>query len=370
LIEHVHFPDLETSIHAPDTVVVAQYSPAVTISVAEQLGIRPGTDLSGLICAVLRRYGFDFVFESSFGAELMMVEQAKIYEERKKEGRDFPLITSSCPAWVHYMEQYYPEFLPELSPLKSPHQLAGTLIREWLPAQLEPEKKEIVSVVISSCTAAKTEAKRVEMTRDGIPVIDLVLTTRELARMIKLSGLDLEQLEPELPDTPFCSPGSAGKLSAVAGGEVEATVRTIYHQATGKELTPSRLHRFRIHKSFREMAVKTGNSEIRMGTVSGLARAVTLMEEIKSGKRKLDLLEVMACPGGCVNGGGQPIPVDEQVLRTRTKAIYDLDNGSSICTAHANPFLKEFYKNGMGELGTGASKDLLHTTFTKREVLL
>lgn len=141
LIEHVHFPDLEASIHAPDTVVVAQYSPAVTISVAEQLGIRPGTDLSGMISAVLRRYGFDFVFESSFGAELMMVEQAKIYEERKKEGRDFPLITSSCPAWVHYMEQYYPEFLPELSPLKSPHQLAGALIREWLPAQLEPEKR-------------------------------------------------------------------------------------------------------------------------------------------------------------------------------------------------------------------------------------
>lgn len=370
LIEHVQFPELEASIHAADTLVVAQYSPAVAISVAEQLGKRPGTDLSGMINAVLRRYGFDFVFESSFGAEVMMVEQAKIYEERKKEGRDFPLITSSCPAWVHYMEQYYPEFLPELSPLKSPHQLAGVLIREWLPAQLEPGKKEIVSVVISSCTAAKTEARRVEMTRDGVPVIDLVLTTRELARMIKLSGLDLEQLEPELPDAPFCSPGSAGKLSAVAGGEVEATVRTLYHQATGKELAPSKLHRFRIHKSFREMTVKAGDKEIRMGTVSGLSNAVALMEEIKSGKRKLDILEVMACPGGCVNGGGQPIPVDERVIRTRTKAIYDLDNGSSIYTAHGNPSLQVFYQDDGGKPLGKSSKDLLHTTFTKREVLL
>jgi iron-only hydrogenase group A len=370
LIEHVQFPELESSIHSPDKVVVAQYSPAVTISVAEQLGYRHGTDLSGIINAVLRRIGFDFVFETAFGSDLMIMEQAEIYEERRKEGREFPLISSSCPAWVHFVEQYYPELMPELSPLKSPHQLTGALIRERLPGQLDLGNKEIVSVVITSCTAAKTEARRVEMTREGIPVIDLVLTTRELARMIKLSGLDLEQLDPELPDAPFYSTCSAGKLSAVAGGEAEATVRTLYHKATGKEILPSKLHRFRIHKSFREMTVTAGNREIRMGTVSGLTQAVALLEEIKSGKRKLDLLEVMACPDGCINGGGQPIPVDERVIRARSKAIYDLDNGSSSHSAHENRLLQEIYRDCLGEPGGKLSRELLYTSFTKREALL
>lgn len=370
LIEHMQFPELEASIHAPHKVVVAQYGPAVTVSVAELLGKRPGTDLSGMIHAVLRRYGFDYVFESSFGSDVLIMEQAEIYEKRREEGRKFPLISSSCPAWIHYMEQYYPELLPELSPLKSPHQITGALIREWLPGLLEQGKKEIVSVVISSCTAAKTEAKRVEMTRDGVPLIDLVLTTRELARMIKLSGLDLAQLEPEESDVPFRSTGSAGKLSGVAGGEVEATVRTLYYKATGKEILPSKLHRFRIHKSFREMTIKTGNKEIRMGCVSGLSNAVALLEELKSGKRKLDLLEVMACPDGCVNGGGQPIPADEGVIRSRSKAIYDLDNGSSIHSAHESSSLLDFYRACLGEPGGKLSRDLLYTTFTKREVLL
>lgn len=369
LIEHVQFPEVEASIHDPEKLVVVQYDPAVTISVAELLGKRPGTDLSGIINAVLRRYGFDRVFESSFGSDMLIREQAEVFRERQKEGRKFPLITSSCPAWVHYMEQYYPELLPELSPLKSPQQVLGASIREWMKTRNE-EEKEIVSVVISSCTAAKTEALRVEMTSKGMPIVDLVLTTRELARMIKLSGLDLEQLEPEEPDAPFSSSCSAGKLAGVAGGEAEATVRTLYHQATGKEILPSKLHRFRVHKPFREMTVKAGSKEIRMATVSGLSHAVALMEELKAGKRTLDFLEVMACPDGCVNGGGQPIPADEGIIRARSKAIYDLDNSSTIQAAHENPSLKGFYEDCLGEPGGKKSKDLLHTTYNFREALL
>jgi iron only hydrogenase large subunit-like protein len=323
-----------------------------------------------MIAAVLRRYGFDYVFESAFGSDLLIVEQAEVFEERMKEERNFPLMTSSCPAWVHFLEQFYPELLSELSPLKSAHQMTGILIREWMPSVLEYGKKEIVSVVITSCTAAKTEARRVEMTHKGVPVVDLVLTTRELARMIKLSGLDLDQMEPELPDAPFYSRASAGKLSGVAGGEVEATVRTLYHKATGKELLPSKLHRFRIHKSIRTMTVHLGGREIRMGTVSGLSHAVELLEEIKSGKRKLDLLEVMACPGGCVNGGGQPIPVNEELIRNRSKAIYDLDNSSSLHVAHGNPALQECYRKFLQKPGGKLSRDLLRTSFTKREGLL
>lgn len=370
LIEHVVFPELEAHIHAPGKLVVAQYSPAVTVSVAELLGCKPGTDLSGIINAVLRRYGFDKVFETSFGADLMIMEQARIYQERKMEGQNLPLITSSCPAWIHYAEQYYPDLLPMLSPLKSPQQMAGALIREWFHTVAKEDGKEIISVVISSCSAAKTEARRVEMTRAGIPVIDLVLTTRELARMIKLSGLDLDRLEPELPDAPFYSTGSAGKLCGVAGGEAEATIRTIYAQISGNEMPVSKLHRFRIHKPYREMIVKAGKTEIKMGTVSGLANAVSLIEELKAGKRKLDFLEVMACPDGCINGGGQPIPADEKLIRARTKAVYDMDNGSKEHTAHSNVLAQEIYRDLLKEVGGLLSQDLFYTTYSKREVLL
>jgi len=370
LIEHVQFPELETYIHSPDKLVVAQYTPAVAVSVAEQLGYKPGTDMGGLITAVLRRYGFDHVVETAFGAELLMMEQARVFEAYHPAPDGFPLMTSSCPAWVQFVEQSYPELIPNLSPLKSPQQMLGALIKDWFPNLPETGDREIVSVLISSCTAAKSEARRVEMTRSGIQVIDMVLTTRELARLIKLSGLDLDQLEPEQPEAPFYSPGSAGKLTGVAGGEVEATMRTLYGKTVGKELPPAKLHRFRIHKSFREMAVRVGDREIVMATVSGLSNAVTLLHEIMSGKRQIDLLEVMACPDGCVNGGGQPLPVNDKVIRTRTKAVYDMDNGSNLHTAHQSSPVQKLYEDLLGEPGGEKSRDLLYTSFSRREVLL
>ena len=370
LIEHVQYPELDEHIHAPGKVVVAQYTPAVAISVAEQLGYKPGTDLGGIINAILRRYGFDYVFETACGAEVMIMEQAKIYAERRSLDQEYPLITSSCPAWVQFVEQYYPGLIPTLSPLKSPQQITGSLIREWFSRLIELEGKEIVSVLISSCTAAKSEARRVEMTLSGTPVIDLVITTRELARLIKLSGLDLEQLEPESSDAPFFSKSSAGFLTGVAGGESEATLRTLYNQMTGKELGPAKLHRFRIHKHYREMNVKVGNREIRVGCVSGLSNAVELLEELKAGKRKLDLLEVMACPDGCINGGGQPLSSDHKIIRTRAKAVYEKDNGSTFHTTHMNPTIDRIYNEFLTESGRLIGKETLYTTFTKREVLL
>jgi NADH-quinone oxidoreductase subunit G/NADP-reducing hydrogenase subunit HndD len=370
LIEHVQFPELDSYLHAPGKVVIAQYTPAVAVSVAEVLGFKPGTDMSGIIRTVLLRYGFDHVLETSLGADVMIMEQAAVFQRRKREGSSFPLITSSCPAWVQYVEQYYPELIPALSPLKSPQQITGSLIRKWLPGIIKADEKEIVSVVISSCTAAKSEARRVEMTLSGIPVIDYVITTRELARLIRLSGLDLDQLEEVSPDMPFQVSGSAGNLTGVAGGEVEASCRTLYRQFAGEDILPSKLHRFRINKSFREMAVKAGKREIRIASVSGLSNAAELIREIKSGMRTIDLLEVMACPGGCANGGGQPLPVNENLIRTRSKAVYDMDNGSAIQAAHQNPVVQKIYKELLGEPGSEVSRQLLHTSFTKRDVLL
>ncbi len=300
----------------------------------------------------------------------MIMEQVAVFQERKKEGSSLPLITSSCPAWVQYVEQYFPELIPALSPLKSPQQIGGSLIKNWLPGVIQADDKEIVSVLISSCTAAKNEARRVEMTSSGIAIIDYVITTRELARLIRLSGLDLDHLEEITPDMSVPGSGTAGNLTGVAGGEVEATSRTLYHKLTGKDILPSKLHRFRVNKAYREMNIKAGKQELRIASVSGLSQALELLEEIKAGKRSIDLLEVMACPGGCTNGGGQPLPVDEGLLKTRSKAVYDMDNSASIQEAHNNPDVKEVYKDLLGEPGSKVSRDLLHTTFTKRDVLL
>ncbi len=370
LIEHVQFHELDSHLHAPGKLVIAQYTPAVAVSVAEMLGFKAGTDMSGIIHTALLRYGFDHVIETSLGADVMIMEQAAIYQQWKREGSALPLITSSCPAWVQYVEQYYPELIPALSPLKSPQQITGSLIKNWLPGIIQSEKKEIVSVVISSCTAAKNEARRVEMTRSGIAVIDYVITTRELARLIRLSGLDLNHLEEMVPDMLFPASGSAGNLTGVAGGEVEATSRTLFWQMAGEDILPSKLHRFRINKAYREMTVKAGKREIRIASVSGLSHAVELIKEIKAGKKSIDLLEVMACPGGCTNGGGQPFPVNEGIIRTRTKAVYDMDNGATIQEAHRNPAVQKIYDELLGEPGSEVSREMLHTTFTKRDVLL
>jgi iron only hydrogenase large subunit-like protein len=369
LIENVQFPELDKHINSPGKLLVVQYSPAVAVSVAELLGFKHGTDMSGIINAVLRRYGFHMVFETSFGSDLLLMEQARIFEEYHSAGHGVPLISSSCPAWIHYAEQYYPRLLPHISPLKSPQQLLGSLIRDWFQRSPEHEGKELVSVVVSSCVAAKSEARKLEMTRAGVPVIDLVLTTRELARMIKLSGLDLDQLEQELPDAPFFSTSSGGKLSAVAGGEAEGTVRAIFAHQVGNELPPTRLHRFRINKSYREMTVKAGSEEIRMGTVSGLANAVRLLEELQSGKRKLDILEIMACPDGCVNGGGQAIPTDERQIRSRTKAVYDMDNGSKLHSTHSCRNVQQVYGKQLDGPGGKRSQELFFTSHSKREAL-
>ncbi len=326
--------------------------------------------MGGIITEVLYRYGFDHVFETSLGADVMIMEQASLFLDRLERGDKLPLITSSCPAWVQYVEQYYPELIPHLSPLKSPQQITGSLIKSWLPGKIGVDEKDIVWVVISSCIVAKSEATRVEMSRSGVQVVDIVMTTRELARLIRISGLDLNQIENDVPDIPLHHGGTAGRLTGVAGGEAEATMRTIFHRVTGKDILPSKLHRFRINKPFREMTVKAGSQEIRMATVSGLSNAVTLLEEIRTGKREIDLLEVMACPDGCTNGGGQPVLVNEKVIRTRTRAVYDLDNGASNQMAHLNPGVKHIYEDFLDEPGSNISREHLFTTYTRRKVLL
>jgi NADH dehydrogenase/NADH:ubiquinone oxidoreductase subunit G len=321
LTEHGMLDKLLDALHHPGKRVVLQYTPAVAVSVLEQLGLRPDREGRGMFHTLLRQSGVDLVFETSYGATQMIREHAKMIAEREGGTAQLPLISSSCPAWVRYAEQYFPELLSHLSPLRSPQQVLGGMIREWLREHASFDGKKVVTVLATSCTAAKWEANTGP---DETPAIDLVISSRELIRLFRILGLEHHQLKPGPSDEPFRSGGSTGILCGVAGGEAEGVIRTLHQENRRKEPGTLKLHRFRIHKPYRELLLESGAIHIRVGAVNGLAHATELLEEVKNGKRMLDFLEVMACPWGCVNGGGQPIPVTETALKTWSHTLYSM----------------------------------------------
>ncbi len=344
LVERIRFPELEPFILDPRSFVMVQYTPAVAVSLGELLGCKPGANLGKELPVILRRIGFDHVVESSLGADVMILEQAAVFGDRISGGSPIPLITSSCPAWVQFCRKNYPELVPHLSPLGSPARVTGMLMKRWFAEAAPDQEKSPVSVLISSCTADKREAKQSELTSADPSDIDFVLTTRELAKMIRLGGLDTENLSPEEEELPGIPAGTAGRLTAAAGGEAECTARSIYFRETGREMDPSRFQRFRIRRNYRETTLETDKGPLVFGAVSGLAEAVKVLDEIREGKLRLDFLEVMACPEGCVNGGGQPLRSAGDPVRARTRAIYDLDNSAEVRAAHHNPEATRLYK--------------------------
>ena len=349
--------------------VIAQYSPTVAVSVAEEFGLKSGKDTNGLINAALRKIGFDHVFETSFGADVMVIEQADEFIRRFESGEDLPLITGCCPAWIKFAEQYYPEFLGNISTVKSPQQIVGSLIRSWVAKNGGYNPADIYSVSIMPCTAKKYEAQRVEMTRKGIADIDTVLTTRELVRLIRLNGIDMNHLDPEPADEPMGAMSSAGKLFGVSGGPLEALLRTVYYKLAGEELTSLRMTKLRANRTFKEISIKIGEKELSVVAVSGMAEAVKLLSDVTSGRKKPHIIEIMACPHGCVNGGGQPVKPDESVIRNRIKAIYDGDNRNMIKVAHRNPQILKVYEELLEKPGSSKSRELLHITYEHKETV-
>jgi len=370
LTEKIDYADLDLVLSDPAKYCVAQYSSTIAPSVAEEFGIRNGRDVNGIINAALRKIGFEKVFETSFAADMLVIEQANEFGKRLKLGQDLPLITSCCPSWVKFAEQYYPELLPYLSGLKSPQQIMGTAIRNYLPTLVDLQDRELHSVSVMPCTAKKFEAKKVEMTQKGIQDIDTVITVREFVRLINLHGIDLDILEPEPADEPMGAMSSAGKLFGVSGGALEALVRTIHFNETGKELDGFRMNKIRNMRSFKEMSVKMGKSEINIAAVSGMKNAMNLLNDVISGKCKYDIVEVMACTGGCINGGGQPIHSEGNYLKSRAKALYDYDSKDMIKSAHKNPQVIKAYKDYYGKPGSELSKKDFYTKFEARQVLL
>jgi len=370
LTEKNHFPELLEALNNPQKEVVVQYAPAISVSMAEEFGMRPGKDINGILNAALRKIGFDKVFDTSFSADLTIMEEASELVERLQHGGSIPMFTSCCPAWTKYMEEFEPEMLSHLSTCKSPQQMLGAIIKSYYADMTGIKAQDIYSVSIMPCTAKKFEAQREEMTHKGITDVDAVLTTRELVKLIKMYGIDLSKLQPEMADSPMGMRSSAGKLFAASGGVMEAAIRTAHYMITGKEMVRFQVNEIRGLKGRKEARISVGGIELGVAVVSGLANARILLNEIKQGRKDIHFIEVMSCPGGCIAGGGQLISNNQNDVQSRLKTLYEIDEKESIKVSHRNPEIRELYDKFLGKPLGHKSHELLHTTYKKREVLL
>ncbi len=369
LLEKDSLPELEDALHNEQKTVIVQYDSSVSTALGEAFGMKPGKDAGHLINGALRKIGFDKVFDTSFAADLHTIELSRELAQRKNKKEASPLIASSCPAWIKFAEQSYPDLLPLLSSCKSPQQMLGAILKSLYPETAGSEAGSIFSVAIASCTARKFEAQREEMTRKGLSDIDVVLTTRELVKLIKLYGVDMSQVEPGEADEPYGTGSSSGKLYGAAGGMTEALIRTLPFTIEAKEPAVPRISEMRTSRDKKESELRIGKKTFRFAAVSGLNTAVQLMEDIRAGNCNYDFVEVMVCPGGCVNGGGQPIGKDENAPRARAKALYGMDDKDIIRYPFRNPGVKQFYGEFPGELPGGCG-GLVHAIYSERKVLL
>jgi NADH-quinone oxidoreductase subunit G/NADP-reducing hydrogenase subunit HndD len=342
LKEKSSYPAVIDALNNKDIFPVVQISPGVQGSIAEDLGIKGGRDFQNILGTSLRKMGFLQVFDTSASADLMILEIAQQLAQRIKDKEKMPLFTSCCPSWVKFIEEYKPELKKHLVTSKSPMQIMASWIKDYFPQRMNIAKDKIFSVAVMPCTSKKHEAIGDEKDH---PLIDAVLTTRELIRIIRLFGIDFSTLEPENTELGFGVRGSAGRLSGIAGGETEAVIRTLYYQMTGQEISPVKINELRGLKNRKEARIKIGRSTFGFAAVSGLAAARQLLEEIENGKNEFQMVEVMACPFGCINGGGQRLGTDEKALKSRMKALYDADEEEMIKVAHRNPSIQEFIKN-------------------------
>ncbi|MDD4004416.1 MAG: NADH-dependent [FeFe] hydrogenase, group A6 [Elusimicrobiaceae bacterium] len=364
LSEKPEIDQVAAALANPGKYVVIQHAPAVSITIAEEFGVAPGQDFCGKMVAALRRMGFKKVFDTSFSADLTIMEEASELVHRVKTGGKLPMMTSCSPAWVKFVEEFYPDMMGNLSTCKSPQQMLGAVIKSYFAQQNKIDSANIVSVSVMPCTAKKAEARRPEMSRNGVADVDYVLTTRELARLIKMFGIDLNVIEPQDNDLPFGERSTAGKLFGASGGVMEAVVRTAYHMLTGTELENLKLAPVRGLDGIKEARIKAGALDVGIAVASGLGNARKLLDEIRAG-RKTDLhfIEIMSCPGGCINGGGQPLNPDMEAVKARMNALYQIDRKGELRVSHKNEQLQKLYKDYLGEPLGEKSHHLLHTHY-------
>jgi iron-only hydrogenase group A len=361
------------AIADPEMHVVVQTAPSIRAAIGEGFGLAPGTPATGQMVTALRRLGFDRVFDTDFAADLTIIEEAHEFLTRLKEG-PLPMITSCSPGWVSFMEKFYPELIPHASTCRSPMSMMSVLVKTYYAEKMGIDPKKIFNVAVMPCVAKKYEAQRPEhRMADGTPYTDAVLTTRELVWMIKCYGIDFTALPQGEFDTPLGLASGAGDIFGATGGVMEATLRAASELVTGKPADRLEFTEVRAVEGLRETFVAIGEHNIHVGVANGLTNAKILLDKVKAGKEQFHVIEVMACPGGCVGGGGQPYPpegvkvLDPELLRKRASALYSIDSGKKLRKSYENPAIEEVYSSFLGGPGTEKAHELLHTHYHARE---
>lgn len=349
--------------------MTVQIAPSVRITLAESLGYKPGTVTTGKIVHALRKIGFHKVFDSDFSADLTIMEEGTEFLKRMESGENLPLITSCCPAWVKYCETYGYEQLNHLSTAKSPQQMFGAVIKTFFAEKEKIDPADICSVSVMPCTAKKFECKRKEFHDSGFRDVDISITVEELARMIRTAGIHFDDLEDQEFDAPFGLGSGAGQIFGSTGGVMEAALRTVYEILTGKTLEKLEFTQVRGLEGIREAALEINGKEIRVAIVHGLKNVEGILEQIKAGRSPYHFIEVMACEGGCIGGGGNA-PKTMAKVRKRQRAIYEEDRKLPIRKSHENIYVKKLYEEYLGEPLGEKSHHLLHTTYHSRRDLL
>ena len=354
-----------------DTVVVVQTAPAVRVALGEEFGMPIGTNVTGKMVTALKRLGFDRVFDTNTGADVTIMEEATEFIHRLNGEGPLPLITSCSPGWIKYIEMNYPENLPHLSSCKSPQEMFGALIKSYFAEKENIDPKKIFNVAVMPCIAKKFEKTREELSRDGMQDVDAVITTRELARMIKQANIDFTTLEDSEFDNPMGSATGAAVIFGTTGGVMEAALRTAQDTLTGKDLDAIDFELVRGEQGIKRGTVDVNGTDVKVVVASGLKNAKVIMDEIKEGKADYHFVEIMACPGGCVMGGGQPIKSSKvrseyDVRALRAGALYTIDEKSVIRKSHENPVVKKIYEDYLEKPGSHKAHELLHTTYVER----
>ena len=369
LHERNNLEKIQQALNTDNKHVIVYYSPTVPVSLGEEFKQKPGKDISEIINAALRKIGFTKIYDSTFASDIYIIEQANELYERIKSNTNLPLFTSNCPSWIKYAEEYFPELLPNISRCKSPQQIMGSIIKKFYSEQNNIPVGDIFTVSIEPCTAKKFESQREEMSNNGVPNVDVGITTRELAQLIRLHGINLQDIEGEMADKPYNTRSSAGVLTSVSGGTAEAILRTLNNKMTGKELKNLKITELHNNKSLKETKIKIGEKTIGIAVVSSLITARCFIKKLPQLK-DLHLIEIMACPGGCVNGGGQPLKADRKDVKLRKKSIYEIDNKELIKVAHKNPQIIELYNKHLEKLQKEEKQEILFTNYCKRDVPL
>lgn len=360
------------AINDPEKFVVAQTAPSIRVTLGEAFGKPIGTNVEGKMVASLRRLGFDKVFDTDFAADLTIVEEANELLERVQNGGTLPMITSCSPGWINFCEYYYPEQLGHLSSCKSPQQMFGATLKTYYAKKMGIDPKNIVCVGIMPCTAKKYETGRDDQNAAGVPDVDYALTTRELARMIQTAGINFDMVPDEQFDNPLGDSTGAAVIFGATGGVMEAALRTAVEKLTGKELEAVEFTDVRGTKGIKEACYNVNGMEIKVCAASGIENANKVMEDVKNGTSPYTFIEIMACPGGCVNGGGQPVqPASVRnftdLKGLRAAALYEADKNMPLRKSHENPAIIEAYKEFFGEPGSHVAHAVLHTTYKARK---